>query len=147
MEKKEYQKRARQVEPPRPVARNAFWAFLIGGAICLVGQGVQTALQGVGYSEETVKAPTAVIMVFLGALFTATGLYDRLTVLGGMGASLPITGFSNAVVAPAIEFRNEGAVMGTGARIFQVAGPVIAYGLFAAFIVGIVRFALRGVLS
>jgi stage V sporulation protein AC len=147
MDKKEYQKRARQVEPPRPIARNAFWAFLVGGTICLVGQIVQAVLLSTGFTEETVKAPTAIIMVFLGALFTAVGLYDRLTPLGGMGASLPITGFANAVVAPAIEFKNEGAVMGTGARIFQIAGPVIAYGLFAAFVIGILRYALRGVWS
>ncbi len=145
MDKAEYQKRARQVEPPRPVARNALFAFLVGGAICLIGQGVQTALLALGYSTETAKAPTAVFMVFLGAVFTATGLYDQLTKFAGMGASLPITGFANAVVAPAIEFKNEGAVMGTGARIFQVAGPVIAFGLLSAFVVGVVRFALQGV--
>lgn len=145
MDKAEYQRRARQIEPPRPLARNAMFAFLVGGAICLVGQGVQTGLMAMGYSTETAMAPTAVFMVFLGAVFTATGLYDRLTEFAGMGATLPITGFANAVVAPAIEFKNEGALMGTGARIFQIAGPVIAYGLLAAFVVGIVRFALQGV--
>jgi len=142
--KKEYQARVRQTEPPRPIARNAFWAFCCGGAICLVGQVVQAGLMAAGYTDETVKAPTAVIMVFLGSLFTALGLYDRLAKVGGMGANLPITGFANAVVAPAMEFQREGAVMGTGARIFQVAGPVIAYGLLAAFVVGLVRWALMG---
>jgi stage V sporulation protein AC len=145
MDKQEYQRRARQVEPPRPIARNALWAFLVGGAICLVGQGVTTALMAFGYTTESAKAPTAIFMVFLGAVFTATGFYDRLTAVAGMGASLPITGFANAVVAPAIEFKNEGAVMGTGARIFQIAGPVIAFGLLSAFVVGILRFALRGI--
>jgi len=144
MEAAEYRRRAQRLEPPRPVARNAIWAFLIGGAICTVAQGVQTGLMALGYDTESVKAPTAVIMVFLGALFTALGFYDRLGRIGGMGATLPITGFANAVVAPAMEFKQEGALMGTGARIFQVAGPVIAFGLLAAFPVGIVQFALQG---
>lgn len=145
MDKSEYRRRARQMEPPRPIARNAFWAFVVGGIICVVGQGVMTALLAVGYTTESAKAPTAVIMVFLGSLLTAVGLYDRITSFAGMGGALPITGFANAVVAPAIEFRNEGAVLGTGARIFQVAGPIIAYGMLAAFVVGAVRLALQGV--
>ena len=144
MEPKEYRQRVQRLEPPRPVVRNALWAFLVGGAICLVGQVVQSGLMAVGYNEETVKAPTAIIMVFLGAAGTALGFYDRLAKIGGMGANLPITGFSNAVVAPAMEFKLEGPIMGTGARIFQVAGPVIAYGLLAAFVVGIVRYAIVG---
>ncbi len=144
MEPKEYRQRVQRLEPQRPIARNALWAFVVGGIICLVGQVVQSGLMAVGYTEETVKAPTAIIMVFLGALGTALGVYDRIAKLGGMGANLPITGFSNAVVAPAMEFKQEGAIMGTGARIFQIAGPVIAYGLLTAFVVGIVRFAIMG---
>lgn len=145
MEPKQYRQRVGALEQPRPVARNALWAFVIGGLVCLVGQAVQSGLLAVGYTDETAKAPTAIIMVFLGSLATALGLYDRLAKVGGMGANLPITGFANAVVAPAMEFKQEGAIMGTGARIFQVAGPVIAFGLLAAFAVGIVRYALMGV--
>lgn len=144
MEPKEYRKRVARLEQPRPLVRNALWAFVVGGLICLVGQFVQSGLMAVGYDQEAVKAPTAIIMVFLGSLATALGVYDRLAKLGGMGANLPITGFANAVVAPAMEFRQEGPIMGTGARIFQLAGPVIAYGLLAAFAVGVVRFAIPG---
>ncbi|EQD79510.1 stage V sporulation protein AC [mine drainage metagenome] len=80
----------------------------------------------------------------MGALLTGFGLYDRIAKFAGMGAALPITGFANAVVSPAIEFRSEGAVLGTGARIFQVAGPVIVYGLLAAFVVGLVHLVIPG---
>ena len=144
MEPKEYRQRVRRMEQPRPVARNALWAFVVGGLICVVGQGVQSGLMSLGYDQESVKAPLAIIMVFLGSLATALGLYDRLAKLGGMGANLPITGLANSVVAPAMEFKQEGPIMGTGARIFQVAGPVIAYGLLTAFVVGLIRFALSG---
>ncbi len=144
MEPKEYRQRVKRLEKPRPIVRNAFWAFVVGGTICLIGQLVQSGLMAIGYNQETVKAPTSIIMVFLGAVGTAFGFYDRIAKLGGMGANLPITGFSNAVVAPAMEFKQEGPIMGTGARIFQVAGPVIAYGLLAAFAVGIVRYAIMG---
>ena len=144
MEPKEYKQRVQRLEQPRPIARNALWAFVVGGLICLVGQLVQSGLLALGYDQDSVKDPTAVIMVFLGSLATALGFYDRLAKLGGMGANLPITGFANAVVAPAMEFKQEGLLMGTGARIFQLAGPVIAYGLLTAFAVGIVRYAILG---
>lgn len=147
MEPKEYRQRVQRLEQPRPIVRNALWAFVVGGIICLIGQVVQSSLMAAGYNDETVKAPTAIIMVFLGSLGTALGIYDRLAKLGGMGANLPITGFANAVVAPAMEFKQEGPIMGTGARIFQVAGPVIAYGLLAAFVVGLVRYLIMGLQS
>ncbi len=144
MEPKEYRQRVKRLEPPRPIARNALWAFVVGGIICLIGQVVQSVLMAAGYNQETVKAPTSIIMVLLGALATAFGIYDRIAKFGGMGANLPITGFSNAVVAPAMEFKQEGPIMGTGARIFQIAGPVIAYGVLTAFVVGLLRFAIMG---
>lgn len=144
MERQQYQWRVRQAEPQRPVARNAFWAFVIGGVICTIGQGVMTLWLAAGQTDLEAKASTAIAMVAIGALLTGLGIYDQIATFAGMGAALPITGFANAVVSPAIEFRQEGAVLGTGARIFQVAGPVIVYGMLAAFVVGLVHLALQG---
>lgn len=144
MERQQYQWRVRQAEPGRPIARNAFWAFVVGGIICTVGQAVFALWQALGYGETAARASTAIVMVGIGALLTGLGVYDRIARFAGMGAALPITGFANAVVAPAIEFRQEGAVLGTGARIFQVAGPVIVYGMLAAFAVGLVHLLFPG---
>lgn len=137
MDAKHYQYLAKSMEPKKPVLANTLRAFLIGGGICLVGQVVASFFLGHGFDQEKVTAPTSIAMVFLGALFTALGLYDRLAKFAGMGTALPITGFSNSMVAPAMEFKREGPVLGVGARMFQVAGPVLAYGLLTAFVVGI----------
>lgn len=136
MERARFQYLARRAEPPKPLLGNVIRAFVAGGLISLVGQIVLGFFLGKGMSAEKAASPTAVTMVFLGALFTALGLYDRLAKWAGMGAALPITGFSNSMVAPAMEFRTEGLVTGVGARIFQVAGPVLLYGLATSFLVG-----------
>ncbi len=125
--------------PPAPTWSNAVRAFAIGGAICMVGQLVTDFFIAHGNSPGQAASPTAVVMVGLGALFTGLGLYDRVVKCGGMGGSLPISGFSNAMVAPAMEYRREGWVLGVGAKLFAVAGPVLAYGLGAAFVVGLAR--------
>lgn len=144
MDQKQYQWRVREAEPRRPIARNAFWAFVVGGVICTAAQGVLTLWQAAGYSELEARSSTAITMVAIGAILTGFGIYDRIAEFAGMGAALPITGFSNAVVSPAIEFKHEGAVLGTGARLFQVAGPVIVYGMLAAFVVGLVHLFIPG---
>ena len=136
----EYLKLAASHRPPRPVVVNAVRAFLVGGAICAVGQLVVLFFRSHGFSAEKALSPTAVVMVGLGALGTGLGWYDKVVQTGGMGGSLPISGFSNAMVAPAMEYRREGLVLGVGAKLFTVAGPVLAYGLGAAFLVGLVRF-------
>jgi stage V sporulation protein AC len=132
--------------PRRPLVRNLLWAFLVGGIICEVGQMVQWLWMTAGaMSSKAAAPPTSVVMIGLGSLFTGLGLYDRLVKRGGMGGTLPITGFANAIVAPAMEFKTEGLVMGVGARMFSVAGPVLVYGMAAAFVVGLVRYLLTGV--
>lgn len=137
MDAKRYQSLARTAEPPAPSVRNAVLAFVAGGIICVLAQVVMNAFVSYGFPPEDATAPTAVVMVFFAAVFTAFGLYDRLVKWVGMGASLPITGFANAIVAPAMEFRSEGLVFGTAARMFQVAGPVIAFGMATSFLAGL----------
>ena len=138
-EKEQYQQLTRQLMPKRPIARNLMLAFLVGGLICVVGQVVQWFFMQQGMSSKAASSPTSVVMIGIGALLTGLGWYDRVVKWGGMGGSLPITGFANAMVAPAMEYRREGLVLGVGAKLFTVAGPVLAYGLGSAFVVGLVR--------
>lgn len=131
-----YKRLLRRHVPAVPVARNTLLAFVIGGAICAVGQIFMNYFLRHGLSPERAGAMTAVTVVFVGAALTALGLYDEIVRVAGMGGSLPISGFSNAVVAPAMEFRREGWVLGVGAKLFVVAGPVITFGLIASMLVG-----------
>ncbi|HET7559671.1 MAG TPA: SpoVA/SpoVAEb family sporulation membrane protein [Limnochordia bacterium] len=119
-------------------------AFLVGGAICVVGQGVYDLFGALEPSQGERVAATLAAMIFLGALATALGVYDILAEWGGAGAALPITGFSNTMTAAAMEFRREGLILGVGARMFTIAGPVIVYGILAGLAVGLIRLALSG---
>jgi stage V sporulation protein AC len=140
----EYQQLARRHRPRPPLLRNALLAFLVGGAISAVGQGILNFFVGQGLPPDKVGTLTAVVMIFLGGLLTALGVYDELGKVGGAGSAIPITGFANSVVAAALEFRTEGFVMGLAARMYQIAGPVITYGVVSAVVVGVVRFLVKG---
>ncbi|PSR27472.1 stage V sporulation protein AC [Sulfobacillus thermosulfidooxidans DSM 9293] len=144
-EMQDYQNMASQIRPKKPMLKNAITAFFVGGLICEVGQGIQWFFMQQGMSAKEATSPTTVVMIGLGALLTGLGWYDRIVKRGGMGGSLPITGFANAMVAPAMEYRTEGLVLGVGAKLFTVAGPVLTYGLAAAFVVGLIRYLLTGV--
>jgi len=136
-----YQRLVNRLRPGRSVKTNLFWAFVVGGGICLVGQLILNAVMAVGnLPPKEATTITVAIMIFLGAFFTGLGLYDRLAPLAGMGANLPITGFANAMVAPAMEFRREGFVLGTSARMFTVVGPVIVYAVTTAVLVGLIQY-------
>jgi stage V sporulation protein AC len=137
-----YQDRVRAGRPREDVVGGLARAFAVGGGICVVGQGVLNLLQADGFNQKTAAAPLAVAMVFLGSLFTALGVYDRLAKSGGMGAALPITGFSNSMTAPAMEFKREGFVLGLGSRVFSVAGPVLVYGFTTAWLLASVAWLL-----
>ncbi|MCH5323814.1 MAG: stage V sporulation protein AC [Eubacterium sp.] len=116
-------------------------AFLIGGFICCIGEFFLNMYQQyIGLDFEQAAAYTSVTMVFLSALLTGFGLYGRIAKHGGAGTLVPITGFANAVVSPALEFKTEGYVLGTGAKMFVIAGPVIVYGITAAFVYGIIYY-------
>jgi stage V sporulation protein AC len=135
-----YKKRVDSINPKPPIFKNVCWAFVVGGMICIIGQIIQDAFiyQG-GLSKADATASTSAVMIFLGALFTGLGVYDELGKRAGAGSIVPITGFANSIVAPAMEFKREGYVFGVGARMFTIAGPVIVYGTITAFIVGLIH--------
>ena len=122
-----------------PILKNCFRAFLGGGLICTLGQGLNTLYTGLGHmSKEDAGTLTACTLVFLAAVLTGLGVFDRIAKLAGAGTLVPITGFANAVVSPAIDSRSEGLILGVGAKIFTVAGPVLLYGTLAGTVYGVI---------
>ena len=138
MTNQEYSRYVEQKAKPSPIWKNLTWAFCTGGLICTGGQALLSLYRGCGLSEGDAGTAVSVTIIFLAALFTGLGWFDRLAKHAGAGTLVPITGFANAVVAPALEFRSEGLVMGVGARMFAIAGPVLAYGISAAVLYGLV---------
>ena len=143
-EQADYQQFARSRRPRPAYLRNALWAFGVGGSIAVVGQLITGGFMAMGLSADQAGARTAVVLIVLGALLTALGIYDELGRYGGAGAAIPITGFANSIVAPAMEFAREGYVFGMAARMFQVAGPVIVFGVTAAALSALARWLLTG---
>ena len=131
---KEYDKMAKKASPNSPVFLNCLKAFLIGGLICLFGQVLNYLFGKAGFNDEYVKALTPSVLIVLTAILTGIGVFDKIAKHAGAGTIVPITGFANSVVSPALEYKAEGIILGTGAKIFTVAGPVIAYGTAAAVI-------------
>ena len=138
MTNQEYSRYVEQKAKPSPIWKNLTWAFCTGGLICTGGQALLNLYRGCGLSEGDAGTAVSVTIIFLAAPFTGLGWFDRLAKHAGAGTLVPITGFANAVVAPALEFRSEGLVMGVGARMFAIAGPVLAYGISAAVLYGLV---------
>ncbi len=136
--KKEYQKMVEKKSPSSKTLKNSIKAFLIGGTICFIGQCFLSFYETLNLSEEMTGAATSVSMIFLGVLLTGLDIYPKIAKHGGAGTLVPITGFANAVSAPAIEAKTEGFILGVGAKIFTIAGPVILYGTLASFLAGIV---------
>ncbi len=137
-----YQAFVRQYHPPRPVLRNCVLAFLVGGTICAIGQGLLNLFMVQGLPLKEATGPALAVLVAMGALLTGLGVYDDIGRIGGMGAALPISGFANAITAPALEFKREGYVFGIGQRLFQIAGPVVVYGMVAAVAMATIRIVL-----
>ena len=139
--KKEYKKIVEKKSPNSNIIKNTAFAFVIGGLICTVGQAFSEYYEKVlNLDKEMVKTAVPVTMIFLGALFTGLNLYNKLAKYAGGGTLVPITGFANAVVSPAIEFKKEGFVLGLAAKMFTIAGPVLVYGIVSSVIVGIIYF-------
>lgn len=138
--KHEYQHLVEKTMPPSRVLRNLVTAFITGGLICAIGQLFLMGLKELGVDEETAYMLTTVIMIFLGALLTGLNIYDKIGKFGGAGASIPVTGFSNSIVSPAMEYKKEGYVMGVGARMFLIAGPVLVYGIIASVAAGLLYY-------
>ena len=138
MSKREYERYVREKMPKSPLWKDMLCAFAVGGAICCVGEVLRRSFAALGASETDAGTWTSVALVFLGAFLTGLGVYDKLAKHGGAGTLVPITGFSNAVVSPAMEFRTEGFVTGTAVKMFTIAGPVIVYGVLASALYGVV---------
>ena len=128
---------------PKPqYFKNIILAFIVGGIICTIGQFILNIMLRFGIDEEAAKQWLPIIMIFIGALLTGFGVYDKIASFGGAGTVVPITGFSNAVVSPAIEFKKEGFVFGVAAKMFTIAGPVLVYGIGTSVIIGIIYYIL-----
>ena len=138
MTPQEYQQYVKQKAPKSPLLKDTVLAFVVGGAICVVGQLILNGWTAAGLEEKTSGTATSCTLVFLSALLTGLNLYNKLARFGGAGTLVPITGFANAVVSPAIDFRSEGFVTGMAAKMFLIAGPVIVFGTLASVIYGVV---------
>lgn len=142
--KDDYQKYVTATMPKSKTFSDCVKAFLIGGTICTIGQAVSLfATDLLKLSEKDAGAFTSAVMIFLGALLTGLGVYDIIGSFAGAGSIVPITGFSNSIVSPAMEFKREGLILGLGAKMFVVAGPVLVYGIVSATTVGIIYFLLK----
>ena len=143
MSPKEYKNYVEQKAKKSPIVKDVVLAFVIGGLICVVGQAIQNGWSAMGLNKEDAGTATSVCLVLLSALLTGFNLYNKLARFGGAGTLVPITGFANAVVSPAIDFKSEGFVTGMAAKMFTVAGPVIVFGSLASVIYGVVLILLR----
>lgn len=139
MDKQEYKKFIEGKKPKPNTLKNVCMAFLIGGAICLLGEGIKQICLHNGCEIKAATAWTAVSLIFLGSVLTGLGVYDKISKVAGAGTLVPITGFANAVTSSAIEFKTEGFVAGLGSKMFAVAGPVIIYGVVSGVVVGILH--------
>ena len=139
---REYARRVQRASSPSPLGKDCLWAFFVGGGICLLGEVLRQWYLAKGLELELAGTLTSCTLVALSALFTTLGLYQKLAAKAGAGSLVPITGFANAVVSAAIEFKTEGRVLGTGAKMFTIAGPVIVYGTLAAVVYGVVLWGM-----
>lgn len=123
-----------------PILKNIFFAFIIGGLICMLGQFIFDQMLNLNIDKEKAGTITSISLIFIGAFLTAINVYSRLGKIAGAGSTIPITGFSNSVVSPAIEFKSEGYVLGIGANMFKIAGPVLVYGITTSVILGFIYY-------
>ncbi|AIF51525.1 stage V sporulation protein AC [Pelosinus sp. UFO1] len=138
MQQEKYQSKVDNLTPKPPLLKNICWAFIVGGIICTLGQLITDYFVGLGFVKKEASAYSTVVLVFLGSFLTGLGLYDDLGKRAGAGSIVPITGFANSIVAPAMEFKREGYVFGVGAKMFVIAGPVLVYGMITSFIIGLI---------
>ena len=141
--KEEYAVLVKQTAPPSPLGTDCLKAFLCGGGICALAQLGLALLQTAGLDEDTGKTVVMIALIVLTAVLTAFGLFDKLAKHAGAGTAVPITGFANAVVSPALEAKREGFVLGTAAQMFSIAGPVLVFGCGSAALYGLVYFLLK----
>lgn len=143
MQKKTYRKYVAARAPRSPLFRDCLMAFLVGGLICALAEGLRSLYLLIpGYTEETAGTLTSVTLVFVAVLLTALGVFDNIAKVAGAGTLVPIAGFANAVVSPALDSKSEGLVLGVGAKIFTVAGPVLLYGTLSGAIYGVIYWVI-----
>ena len=138
MSKKEYNEYVAGLAPKSPCLKNLAWAFCVGGLICTLGQLLLAGFKALGLEKDLAATAASASLIFLSALLTALSVYDDIAKHAGAGTLVPITGFANAIAAPAVEFKTEGFVLGVGAKMFTIAGPVIVYGLSASVVYGFI---------
>ncbi len=136
--KKVYSKMVKEASKKSPKLKDFFFAYLIGGFICVIGQLLMELYTNLGLNEEQVKMLVTVTLIFLAVLLTALKVFEKIAKLAGAGTLVPITGFANAVASPAMEYKPEGFILGVGANMFKIAGPVIVYGTIASVVYGII---------
>lgn len=143
MSKEEYGAYVKKISPNSKLLPNIIKSFAVGGVICCVGQAILGLYAALGLEKDLAATATSISLVFLGALLTGLGVYDDIAKIGGAGTLVPITGFANAVVSPALEFKTEGYIMGTGAKMFVISGPVIVYGISSSVIYGLILWIIK----
>ncbi len=142
---KEYEALSDSMAKKSPTGRDCLFAFLIGGAICALGEVLSEVCKSAGAEEKTAGSLVAISLILLSAVLTTAGVYDKIAKAGGAGTLVPITGFANSIVSPAMEFRPEGWILGVGVKIFSIAGPVLAFGGLTSFICGIIYYIMEAV--
>lgn len=143
---KEYEKMTKKASPSSPKLLNTVKAFAIGGLICAIGEGFSKIYEAMGVKEKTITALVPCTIIVIAAILTALGVFDKIARHAGAGTIVPITGFANSIVSPAMEFQSEGRILGTGANMFKIAGPVIVYGSAAAVIYGVIYYVIQRLL-
>lgn len=138
MTEKEYKKLVDELSPKSPIWKDCLNAFWIGGLICVLGQAILNGYESLGLGKDAAFTATSMTLVVLAALLTGLSLYDNIAKHAGAGTLVPITGFSNAIASSAVEFKTEGFILGVGAKIFSIAGPVIVYGLASSSLYGLI---------
>lgn len=141
--KKQYGEMVKRASPPSTVVRDCVLAFVIGGLICVIGQLVCNGYLALNLQKDDAAAATSMTMIFLGALLTGLNVYDNIALYGGAGTLVPITGFANSIVSPAMEYKKEGFVLGVGVNMFKIAGPVLVFGISASVIYGMIYYFVR----
>ena len=140
----QYDELQKTLEPKRPILRNCIHAFLAGGTICTIGQILQWFfITYFSFDEKTAVAPTTIVLIFTSALLTGFGIYDHIGQWAGSGSGVPITGFANSIASASIEHKSEGFVLGVAGNMFQLAGAIIVYGVFSAFVVASIKITIK----
>ena len=141
--KKAYEAYVKEVTPVNKKLPNIIKAFFVGGIICTIGQICTTLIMNQGVEKDTASSWTTLILIAASVILTGLNIYPKITRFGGAGALVPITGFANSVVAPAVEFKAEGQIFGIGCKIFTIAGPVILYGILSSWTLGVIAYVLK----